>query len=244
MNKLTRLSEFQDVLKHYKHSANAIEVLQKTRLVLLVAPSSSGRSTVIRHLLKTGDYHFIISDTTRQPRTNDGVLEQNGREYWFRSEQDVLAELQAGEFLEAAVIHNQQVSGITIRELEKAYGANKIAITDIEVVGAENIYRMKPDVQLLFMVPPSFDEWLKRLHNRGVLPEDEIRRRLESAVNELQVALNADHYTFVVNGKIAETTELLYLMTKEKLAAEAEGIVGKMLAETLLHATKAYLAQY
>jgi len=84
-------------------------LLQQTKFVPLVAITSSGRNTLIRELLKTGEYHFIVSDTTRKPRTNDGVMEQSGVEYWFRDEDEVLQDVKDGKFLEAAVIHSQQV---------------------------------------------------------------------------------------------------------------------------------------
>ena len=86
----------------------------------MISVTAGGRNTIIDQLLKSGDFHYIISDTTRHKRANNGVMEQDGREYWFRSEDEILADLKAGNFLEAAIIHNQHVSGISIRELKKA----------------------------------------------------------------------------------------------------------------------------
>src|SRR5579885_607634 len=113
MNRLEHLQEFKTVLANYRISPASQRILQQTNLVLLAAPTSAGRNTIIRELLKTGDYHYIVSDTTRQPRINDGIPEQNGVEYWFRSEADILKDLAAGQYVEAAIIHNQQVSGIS-----------------------------------------------------------------------------------------------------------------------------------
>src|SRR5699024_8737685 len=134
-------------------SDEAKALLARTRLVLLVGPSSSGRNTVINELLKTGKYHAIVSDTTRLPRVNNGIPEENGREYWFRAEADVLHDLQNGSFLEAAIIHKQQVSGISMRELAAAADEGKVAINEIEVVGADNIHAAKPDALFVFMLP-------------------------------------------------------------------------------------------
>src|SRR5665213_1025428 len=104
-NKLVRIAEFRTALEGYHLSKAALQTLSQTELVLLVAPSSTGRNTIIWELLKIGDYHFVVSDTTRKPRVNDGLLEQSGREYWFRSEQEVLTDIQQGKYLEAAIIH-------------------------------------------------------------------------------------------------------------------------------------------
>src|SRR4051812_45219052 len=112
MNELKHKDDFEKVLAGCQLSDGAKQTLAQTKLLLLVGPSSSGRNTIINELVAEGGYHYIVSDTTRQPRVNNGVLEQDGREYWFRTEEDILADLQAGNFLEAAIIHDQQVSGI------------------------------------------------------------------------------------------------------------------------------------
>jgi guanylate kinase len=204
MNELKHIAEFRSVLTDYHLSDSAKQNLQETRLVLLVGPSSSGRNTIINELLKTDKYHYIISDTTRQPRVNNGQLEQNGREYWFRTEEDLLRDLQRGEFLEAAIIHNQQVSGNSVREVEKAHQAHKIAINEVEIDGADNIHKIKPDTTIIFVTPPSFAVWMARFQRRGALPADEIRRRVESAREEFATALKHDYYTFVVNDTLEQ----------------------------------------
>lgn len=243
MNQLAHVAEFREALKNYRLSDSAKQTLRDTHLVLFVAPSASGRNTIIRELLKTGKYHFIVSDTTRQPRINNGVLEENGREYWFRSEDEVLDEIKHGEFLEAAIIHNQQVSGISIRELEKARNDNKIAITDIEIIGADNVHRLNPHVTSIFMVPPSFDIWLERIHSRGQMAPDEFERRMESAERELSTALSVDYYRFFLNDTVIGTTaevdgflttnqydpfkERLVRETASKLLLEVERFLGR-----------------
>lgn len=242
MNQLRHVAEFRSVLDNYRLSETAAKTLAAVRLVLLVAPTASGRNTIIEELLKSGDYYFIVSDTTRLPRVNNGIPEKTGREYWFRDEEAILGELRKGEFLEAAIIHNQQVSGISIRELEKARAKRKIAITDIEVAGAATIHEAKPDSLICFMVPPSFEIWLERIHKRGNMPADELQRRFTSAAKEFEAAFEDEYYRFVLNDTIAGTTaEMHDLVTtgrydplKEKFARET--------AETLYHDISAYLA--
>ena len=197
VNELVRIDEFREALNGYHLSKAALQTLSQTELVLLVATTSTGRNTIIRQLLKTGDYHFVVSDTTRKPRVNDGLLEQNGREYWFRTENEVLTDIRQGKYLEAAIIHNQQVSGISVRELEKARDEEKIAVADTEVAGAENATKYKPDTIAIFVLPPSFDEWQRRIQHRGTMDPVEFKRRMQSAAKEYAMALEHDYYHFI-----------------------------------------------
>ena len=241
MNSLEHLSDFQQALQNYKPSEAAQKLLQNMKLVLLVGPTSSGRNTIINTLLESGNYHSIVSDTTRQPRENNGVLEQNGREYWFRTEEELLADIKKGAFLEAAVIHNQQVSGISMRELTSAADQGLIAINEIEVAGADNIHSIKPDALCLFILPPSFDEWMARMTARGQLPAEEVRRRLESAVYEITTALDRDFYQFVVNDTFIQTAARIDKMITTNLLNEHQD-EGRRVAEALLASTKQHLA--
>lgn len=239
MNKLARIDEFREILDRYHLSKTTLQTLSQTKLVLLVAPTSSGRNTIIRELLKTGDYHFIVSDTTRQPRVNDGQTEQNGHEYWFRTENEILADLRQGKYLEAAIIHDQQVSGISIRELEKARDESKIAITDAEIEGADNATRLKPDTITIFVLPPSFEEWQRRIKHRGVMTTEEFKRRMQSACRELDTALERDYYQFVINDSIENSVSQINHISKLETRDEAMQIQARGLAERLLLSTQA-----
>ena len=242
MNELKYRPEFLSVLANYKLSPVAMDILRRTRLVLLAGPTSSGRNTIINELIKTGDYYHIVSDTTRLIRVKDGLpTEENGREYWFRSEQEMLAGLRRGQYIEAAIIHNQQVSGCNYRELAKAIVAKKIAIKDIEQVGAQTIHELYPDATIIFIIPPSFEAWMKRLRGRGDLPADEIQRRLISAREELTAALEHNYYRFVINENIIDTVAEVSAIAGFGLPDLITQRRSRQLAERLNLATKNYL---
>lgn len=241
MNQLKHIDEFKRALEHYRLSDEAKATLKDLRLVLLVGPTSSGRNTVIRELLKTDKYHYIISDTTRNPRINDGVLEQSGNEYWFRAEEDMLEDIKKGAFLEAAIIHNQQVSGMSIRELAIARKTNKIAIDEVEIAGAGNAYIAKPDTIIIFSVPPGFDVWMQRLKGRGKMPEDEVRRRLESACEEFEAALTHDYYHFVVNDVITDTVATIDGMAQRGEFDHNQEFQARQIVKDLYRQTQDYL---
>ena len=240
-NGLKHLAEFQKILKSYKPSTTNLEVLNQIPLLLLVGPTAAGRNTLINLLLETGRYHFVVSDTTRRPRENNGVMEKNGREYWFRTEEDFLHGLKDGAYLEAAVIHGQQVSGVSMAELTAAASVDKIPLHELEVVGAASIHRYKPDSLIIFMLPPDFETWMKRLRGRGSMPEAEFKRRLVSAQAEIATALQADFYQFVVNHEIHETAVRVDELARGTRLEGSEQIRGRDHAEQLALEVQAYL---
>ncbi len=241
MNELRQLKEFKDLLANYQIADDSKRILAQTNFVALLAPTSSGRNTVIRELLKTGQYHFIVSDTTRKPRVNDGVKEKDGVNYWFRSETEVLHDIKKGKYLEAEVIHGQQVSGISMRELEKARDENRIAITDMDLGGALNILKAKPDATVILLLPPEFDEWQRRIKHRGKMNAEEHRRRLETARRIIEVGLQNKSFIFVVNDTIEKAMEQVHTVAYlGQIDAQAQ-VQARNLAEQLYIETTAFL---
>jgi len=206
---LKHFLEFKDELAKYHVSETALTALDDIKLVLLIGLTSSGRGTILRHQIATGRYYYIVSDTTRPPRVNDGLPEQNGVEYWFRSEEEVLADLREGLYLEAELIHGQQVSGISIRELKKAKEAQKIPIADVDLQGVHNIVKVKPDTEVIMIIPPSFEEWQRRLAKRGVMRPDEQRRRMETAQLILDDAQRERYYNFVISENVEQSAGII-----------------------------------
>jgi guanylate kinase len=204
---LKHVDEFSAVLQQYRVGAQAQQILNETKFVVLVGPSSSGRNTIINRLMERGNYHFIISDTTRPPRLNNGVLEQDGVQYWFRKEDEFLSDLKEGKYLEAEVIHGQQVSGISIRELEKAHNNDKIAITDIDIGGIYNVVQAKPDTAVILILPPNFDEWKRRLLGRSIMHDDEYRRRMETALRIFSAPAEDTFFNVVINDKLEDAIQ-------------------------------------
>jgi guanylate kinase len=156
--------------------------------------------------LRTGDYHHIISHTTRAPRENGGVMEQDGTEYHFISKETAVEMLQQGAFVEAKQ-YGGNLYGTSVAEIQKAYDEGKIAVTDIEVQGVAEYKAISPQVIAVFILPPNYDVWQQRLHARygkeGADPAD-IARRMKTAIAELEEALDKPYYHFVVNESIEE----------------------------------------
>jgi len=206
---LRNVDQFHDILKNYAPSERAIESIRSIPMAVFTGVSGAGRNTIINHLAETGRYHFVVSDTTRPPKVRDGQLEQNGVQYYFRDEDAVLEDLKNGEFLEAEVIHNQQVSGISIRELESGGKSGKILATDVDVEGPANVLRAKPNARVFFIVPPNYEVWLKRLKARETMSPEELANRTNTAVRIIKTALANEDYIFVINESSVDSARMV-----------------------------------
>ena len=237
---LTNRAEFEAALHNYHISAAAHDVLATVPFVLMLAASASGRNTIINELVKTGHYYFTVSDTTRPPRSNNGVLERDGVEYFFRSEDEVLKDIQSGRYIEAEIIHEQQVSGTSIRELEKARAQNKIAITEVDLGGTVNIARLKPDVKIFFIAPPSFAEWLRRIKGRNSPSDEEIARRMATALAIFKAALQDDRFIFIINDDLPKAVQAVDQAVRFGVVDAAAQSHARAITRQLLKETEAY----
>ena len=239
---LTRLEEFQSILGTYKISDHAQKILEQTKLVVMSGLSGSGRNAVINRLVELYGYFFIVSDTTRPPKMRNGQLEQNGVHYFFRTEQEFLDDLKNGEFLEAEIIHDQQVSGVSIRELENAGRSGKIAIHDFEYGGANNVAHAKPDAHVIVLLPPSYNEWHERLVKREVMSEGELRNRMKTAQKVIENAFAKPNFKIVVNDDLETCVETIHKIVIQNHYDEVDEQNGKKVAEEILEQIKSELA--
>lgn len=206
---LQHKQQFEELLADYHVSAEAKAMLREVRLAILLGISGAGRNTIINHLVNSGQYHFIVSSTTRPPKLRDGRMEVDGVNYHFIGEDEMLENLQTGAMLEAELIHEQQVSGISIAELERAAQSGKIPINEVDIGGTEAIKDAKPDTNFFFVVPPTYKEWMYRLHGREVISEGEVANRKTTGKRILSDALSNDTFTFVVNDSSHGSAELI-----------------------------------
>lgn len=188
----------------YKPSSDTINLVQSTPVVLLVGISGAGKDTIKHRLLAGGQYHHIVSHTTRPPRENLGVMEQDGVDYHFISKNTAAEMIRDGKFVEVKE-YSDNIYGTSAAEIREAQQQHKIALTDVEVQGVAEYKAISDNVIAVFVLPPSYDEWKRRLLKRygenGVANSD-IVKRMETAVVELREALERDYYHFVINDEI------------------------------------------
>ncbi len=206
-NYLKHLVEFQKLLTGYTPRVEFIDALKDMKLVLLTSPAATGKNTIINQLLLTGRYQHLVSDTTRHPRINNDVPEVNGKEYWFRSELEFLDGLKHGDYITAEIIHEQQVSAINLSEIINAKSQNKVALAEVNIHGAAHINDYSDNILPIFLLPPNYEEWMRRLESRGQVSDDEKMRRVRSARDEIRYALTANFFTFMINSDIRITSQ-------------------------------------
>ncbi len=223
---LKQKQAFKEILSNYRVSQHAMKVLHDVEYVVLIGPAAGGRNTIINELVAQHDFQQIVSDTTRPPKFRDGKMEEDGVNYFFRTEEGMLEDLQAGEFLEAELIHNQQVSGTSIRELEKAAAAGKPAINEIEFGGAQNVLAAKPDTKVIAILPPSFDVWHDRFTGRERITEEEFLNRVRTAQEVIKLIRNESRIRVVINSdfRVAAQEIADYVGGKEQSKEDRQAV--------------------
>ena len=154
------------------------------KLIVFSAPSGSGKTTIVRHLLEQKELHldFSISATSRQKRGD----EVDGKDYYFLTPEDFQAKIDADEFIEYEEVYKDNFYGTLKSELERIWAKGKHVIFDIDVIGGLNIKRQFPKNTLaIFVSPPSVEELERRLRYRQTETEEKIQMRLAKAEREI-----------------------------------------------------------
>jgi guanylate kinase len=171
----------------------------KGKIIILSAPSGTGKSTIIAELMKNPDLHleFSISATSRTPRGQ----EQNGKEYYFLTPDEFKRRVDAGEFVEWEEVYAGTMYGTLHSEVNRVIDAGNNLIMDIDVKGALNVKRVFGDKAIsIFITPPSLETLESRLRGRNTDTEESVQKRLKKAEYELSFADQFDRQ--VVNDEL------------------------------------------
>ena len=199
----------EQLVAEYQPPVDAVEAIRHTKIALLVGISGAGKDTIKHQLLKRPGFGEIVSHTTRSPRENGGIMEQDSKDYHFVSTDMIQEMLERGAFVEAKFVHGT-VYGTSLEEVKKA-GMNGTAITDVDVQGVAEYKAVSDKVVAIFIVPPSYDEWIRRLKRRYSTDEEFARewpKRRQSAIVELERALELPYYHCVINDDLARAVEV------------------------------------
>ena len=188
-----------DLISSYVTPPEIIDEMKPIRVVVLNGITGAGKDTIIGDILgMSPDFVRVVTSTTRQKRENNGVMEREGVEYYFLTEEQALQNIADGEYIEVAPVHGR-INGSLISEYRRIAALDKVALTDINYEGVENFLSFgMQNLSVYFVIPPSFEIWLARLMKRqaGAMEDrDELLRRFRSAQAELANAL--DHPSFI-----------------------------------------------
>ena len=184
------------------------------KVLIFSAPSGSGKTTIVRHLLERfPELEFSISATSRAPRG----AERDGVDYYFMDDAEFRARVEQGEFVEWEEVYAGTCYGTLRAEIDRIWDREHVVVFDVDVVGAFNIKKLFGDQALsIFIMPPSVEVLRARLEGRGTDSPEAIERRLAKAEQEIAYASKFDRV--IVNDDL------------ETAYAEARRVVGDFLA--------------
>lgn len=184
--------------------------MPKGKTFIICGPSGVGKGTVVSRLMEADPtLYFSVSATTRAPRAG----EADGVHYHFLTRERFQEWIDAGDFLE----HAQFVGnfyGTPRRYVDEAMDQGRDVLLDIEIQGAEQIHRKRPEAVRIYIAPPSWEELERRLTGRGTEDTEKIRSRLARGREEFAAAKDFDY--LVINDTVDHAVaEIRAIMTAE-----------------------------
>ncbi|MEO6135320.1 MAG: guanylate kinase [Ginsengibacter sp.] len=163
------------------------------KIILITAPSGSGKTSIVRHLMKVfPSLAFSISATTRAPRKN----EKEGVDYHFISEEDFKKKIHNKEFLEWEMVYEGKYYGTLKSEMTRIWSEDKSPVLDIDVQGAIHVQQQYPiNTISIFIQAPSVEELKNRLMRRGSETASSLQARLSKSTFEMSFK---DHFENII----------------------------------------------
>ncbi|WP_166420107.1 guanylate kinase [Pseudoalteromonas sp. Z1A8] len=198
-------------------------------LFILSAPSGAGKSSLINALLKNhADMKVSVSHTTRAPRPG----EENGVHYHFASTDEFKALIAKDDFFEWAQVFDNYY-GTSKQAIESQLDAGIDVFLDIDWQGAQQVRKIMPSVQTIFILPPSKEELEQRLNNRGQDSAEVIASRMAQAQSETS---HYSEYDFVIVNDDFETAlaDIKIIVMAQRLTLKAQEDRHQVLLNSLL----------
>ncbi len=198
--------------------------MNKGLLIVVSAPSGCGKGTVLHEILKDESFYCSVSATTRKPREG----EINGVNYYFLSKEEFEQKIKDDAMLEYAQ-YCENYYGTLKQEVDSNLEKGKNVILEIDVQGAMQIKKQRPEGVFIFMLPPSVKELERRLRKRGTETDDVIALRVAEAEGEIKQASKYDYV--MVNAALEDAVEdFKTIVNAQKFKAErAENLIDEVL---------------
>jgi guanylate kinase len=186
---------------------------RKGRIIAISAPSGSGKTTIVRKVLKDiPELVFSVSATTRKRRKD----EKEGVHYYFITEDEFRIKIDNNEFIEWEKFYDYYY-GTYKKVVDNAVSSGKTIILEVDVKGALSLKKIYPDAVLIYIVPPSFDELVNRLVKRKTEDQADLQKRIDRAKMELELKDKFDYFI--------DNTDL------EKAVKETESLIRKLISK-------------
>ena len=157
---------------------------KKGKVVIVSGPSGVGKSTICKEVIKRFDNIYLSVSVTTRPKSD---AEVDGHDYWFISEQEFKERIEKGMLLEHAEVFGH-LYGTPKDKVEEAVNEGKNVILEIDVQGARQTQTFFPDAVMIFILPPTEKDLVKRIDNRGREAADAAEKRLSGASDEIEAA--------------------------------------------------------
>ncbi|MBG9992468.1 MULTISPECIES: guanylate kinase [unclassified Pseudoalteromonas] len=198
-------------------------------LFILSAPSGAGKSSLINALLKKhADMKVSVSHTTRAPRPG----EENGVHYHFASTEEFKALIAKDDFFEWAQVFDNYY-GTSKQAIESQLDAGIDVFLDIDWQGAQQVRKIMPSVQTIFILPPSKEELEQRLNNRGQDSAEVIASRMAKAQSETS-HYNEYDYVIVNDDFESALADIKMIVMAQRLTLKAQEDRHQVLLNSLL----------
>lgn len=206
----------EEKIRNYKPNKTVQKVVRDSSILLIAGVVCAGKNTILNELVQQNEYTQFISHTTRQPRENHGVMETDGVEYHFISLDEAQHMVDEQSFIEVKYVHGN-VYGTSLDELLRIKQAHKTAVNDVDIQGVEEYLELAPDIQPVFLLPPSVETWLARMEKRyGSLDRTnpDIITRFQTAKEEIERVKNDPRFIIIINDDLKTTTNRIEMIMK------------------------------
>lgn len=220
-----------DAVRDYKMPTAAAELLTGHESLILGGVTAAGKDTILEYIVSTTQWRHVVTHTTRKPRAG----EQNGQNYWFVSQEDMLKLLETQAMIETKAVHGTTVYGTSIAAYQAVIDQGHKPLLRIDIQGILELTNQLPGLKAAFILPPSFEVWMERLENRGRMSHIEKIQRLRSAQMELKEALNSRHFMFVVNREFKVTADEILRGVSDGLTQHRNRELAEQLIDHVAH---------
>ena len=186
----------------------------KGEIIVVTAPSGAGKTSIVKQILKQyPEIVFSVSATTRPKR----AVEIDGVEYYFITENEFIEKIEDDQFVEWEKFYDYYY-GTFKKTIDNCINERKTILLELDVKGSLSLKTIYPETHLIYIMPPSYEELIKRLKGRQTENSEDFKKRVERAKMELSLK---DQFDYIIENKdleiaIKETSNLIRKITKQE----------------------------